>query len=170
MLKPRHSLGLDAIDLKILSALQSNGRISKTQLAQMVDLSSTPCGLRVDNLHEAGIIRGYHADLDLNLLANLTRFFVTVSMQKWTFTKSKRFEAAVRRVPNIIDCEAVLGVVDYVLTVVAESVAHYQQIMRSLQEMTVDEIDYTTYASSAMIKRNVEIPLLKLCSAEPLAD
>ena len=60
--------GLDATDIRILSAVQKNGQLSKTRLAEIVNLSPTPCWARLDRLKAAGYIRGYHADVDPRLL------------------------------------------------------------------------------------------------------
>ena len=58
-------LSLDATDIRILSAVQQHGQLSKTRLAALVNLSATPCWARLDRLKAAGYIRGYHADLAL---------------------------------------------------------------------------------------------------------
>jgi Lrp/AsnC family transcriptional regulator of ectoine degradation len=156
----RKSVDLDANDRKLLGLLHADGRASKVRLASMVNLSPTPCGLRMENLEKSGLIRGYHADVDLTLLANLTRFIVAVSIKQWTALRARRFEAAIAQIPNIIECEAVLGPVDYTMTVVATSISHYQQIMGRLLSMKIDEIDFTTYPVSKAIKRSVDVRLL----------
>ena len=65
--------GLDAIDIRILSAVQKHGQLSKTRFAGIVNLSSTPCLARMDRLKTMGFIRGYHADIALNRIAILPR-------------------------------------------------------------------------------------------------
>ena len=57
--------GLDAIDIRILSAVQRHGQLSKTRLAEIVSLSPTPCWARLDRLKAAGLIRGYRAEIAL---------------------------------------------------------------------------------------------------------
>lgn len=155
----RPSLGLDSFDLQILAALQANGRMTKVKLAELIGLSPTPCGARIDRLEKAGFIRGYNADIDI---AQLTRFRVTISIRNWTPPKSKRFEAAVEKIPNIVACEAVLGDIDYLVTVLASSTSHYQEIIGELLAAVTDEIDYTTYPVSRLLKREIELPLLRL--------
>jgi len=164
MFTSRHHLGLDAFDLRILAALQADGRMTKARLAELIGLSPTRCGARVERLEKLGLICGYHSDIDLARLAGLTRFRVTVEIKDSTQPKITRFEAAIPRVPNVIECEAVLGDIDYILTVVASDIRHYQQIIETLLAMVPDEIDYTTYPVVKALRRAAEVPLLKIAS------
>ena len=66
-------LGLDATDIRILSAVQQYGQLSKTRLAEYVNLSPTPCWARLERLKAAGYIRGYHAALALERIIDFTR-------------------------------------------------------------------------------------------------
>ena len=166
MFKVRPNLALDSFDLQILSVLRTNGRMTKVKLAEVIGLSPTPCGARIERLEKAGFILGYHADVDIMKLAQLTRFRVTVAMRNWSTPKVKRLEAAIAKIPNIIECEAVLGDIDYILTIVATSISHYQEIIGSLVASFPDEIDYTTYPASKLLKRESELSLLKLSSEE----
>ena len=72
--------GLDAADIRILSAVQKHGQISKTKLAEIVNLSPTPCWARLTRLRAAGYIRGYHADIALERITDVTQVIVTVSL------------------------------------------------------------------------------------------
>jgi Lrp/AsnC family transcriptional regulator of ectoine degradation len=166
MLHARPSLSLDAFDLQILAALQADGRMTKVRLAELIGLSPTPCGSRIERLEKMGLITGYYGDIDLARLANLNRFRVTVEIKESTPPKIARFEAAILKVPNIVECEAVLGDIDYIMTVVASSISHYQEIIGSLLSGVTDEVDYTTYPVSKPIKRPMDVPLLKLSSQQ----
>lgn len=168
MLTARRSLGLDAFDLQILAALQADGRISKVGLAEKVGLSTTPCGSRIARLEKMGLICGYHGLLDLTRLAGLARFRVSVEIKDSTPSKLVRFEAAVARIPNIIECDDILGDVDYIMTVLATNIDHYQEIIGGLIAAVAMEVDYTTYPVARIIKRPTDVPLLKLsCEQEP---
>lgn len=162
----RGSLGLDAFDLRILAVLQNQGRIPKVKLAEIVGMSPTPCAARIDRLEKIGLIRGYHADIDFARLAMLTRFRVIVKIRDWTLAKAQGFEAAVDRIPNIVECEAVLGDVDYLMAVLASSISHYQEIIDSLLSAGICDIDYTTYPASKLSKTSAQIPVQRLSSYE----
>ena len=70
---------LDAIDMRILGAVEEHGRMSKTALAEKVNLSATPCWTRLTRLEKAGIIRGYHAEIAIELIAKMTTVILEVS-------------------------------------------------------------------------------------------
>ncbi|MEE4237002.1 MAG: Lrp/AsnC family transcriptional regulator, partial [Anderseniella sp.] len=74
------TIALDATDIRILCALQQHGRLSKSQLAEAVNLSATPCWARFTRLQKAGLIRGYHAELALNRIIDVSKVVVTVSL------------------------------------------------------------------------------------------
>lgn len=159
--------GLDKLDLKILSILQRDGRITKTRLAEAVNLSQTPCGARIERLEKAGLIRGYHADVDLHKLACLSRFMVTIEIGNDVPGVARRFEAALQEFPNVIECAAVLGDIDYIATVVASSIAHYLELMEKLSALTFAEITYTTYPVSKSVKRLANSELSSLITGTP---
>lgn len=160
----RPSLGLDAHDLQILATLQRDGRMTKVKLAEIIGLSPTPCGSRVERLEAAGLIRGYHADLELIQLTGLNRYRLTLTILNWTLQKAQRFETALARLPNVVECEAVLGDVDYILTVLASSVEHYQRLLNELLATLPGEVNFTSYPVSKSIKREASMSLLKLQS------
>jgi glycine cleavage system aminomethyltransferase T len=89
-------IALDATDIRILSALQKHGRLSKSQLAEAVNLSATPCWTRYTRLQKAGLIRGYHADLAIDMIAQLSKVIVTVSLNSHRKSDFERFENAVQ--------------------------------------------------------------------------
>lgn len=153
---------LDRLDLKILAALHRDGRITKVDLSEAVGLSATPCCARIERLEKKGFIRGYHADVDVERLANLSRFIVTVSLKDYTPEKARRFEAIIARIPFIVECDAVFGSIDYVLEILAAGTAHYHEIVEPMLEM---EIDYTTFPVSRGIRRQNEAELLSLLPA-----
>jgi Lrp/AsnC family transcriptional regulator of ectoine degradation len=70
--------GLDSTDIRILSAIQQHGQLSKTKLAEIANISATPCWARLDRLKAAGFIRGFHADIALEQIASFTQVVVTV--------------------------------------------------------------------------------------------
>jgi Lrp/AsnC family transcriptional regulator of ectoine degradation len=147
---------LDRLDLEILAVLSADGRTSKIKLAEAIGLSPTPCAMRIERLEAAGFIRGYHADLDLERLGNLSQFIVMVCVKDITPEKSGQFEAIVSRSMNIVVCDAVSGVVDYVMRILARNVRHYHEIMAPFLAM---EIDYTTYPISKNVRDRADFDL-----------
>lgn len=143
---------LDAADIRILSALQRHGYLSKSKLAELVNLSPTPCWARLDRLIQAGLIRGYHADIAVELIADVTQVVVTVSLNKHSKSDFERFEAFIRSNDAIIDCIATGGGMDYVMQVVTPSLAAFQELMDSLLSAELGVDRYMTYIVTRRVK------------------
>ncbi|WFR98994.1 Lrp/AsnC family transcriptional regulator [Rhizobium tumorigenes] len=109
-------MNLNPLDLKIVSALESDARMSFAALAEQVGLSKTPCWKRVKALEAAGLIRGYTTTLDPAQLGFGLEAFVQVSID---FELSDAFEEAVRKNPLIWRCHATTGDADYLLHILA---------------------------------------------------
>ena len=143
---------LDAIDIRILGAVQKHGQLSKTRLAEIVNLSPTPCWARLNKLKAAGFIRGYHADIALGNIGNLTQVVVTVSLTHHRRADFERFETRIRNLDEVIECIATGGGMDYVLKIVCPSLADFQKLMESLLEDDLGVDRYMTYIVTREIK------------------
>ena len=143
---------LDAIDIRILSALQRHGRLSKTRLADLVNLSPTPCGVRLKRLESAGYVRGFHADIALDRVADVTRVIVTVSLAYHRRADFDRFEAHVLRHGDIVECIATGGGTDYVLKVVSPTLSAFQDLMAELLAAELGIERYMTYIVTREVK------------------
>ena len=158
---------LDAIDRQILAALARDGRISKVNLSAEIGLSPTPCAMRIAKLEAAGHIRGYHADLDIERLGNLSQFVVLVSIRDRTTEKASQFESIVAATRYIVTSDAVSGAADYVMRIFARNARHYHEIMAPFLAM---EIDYTTYPVSKSVKDRARADLARVIGAYPSRD
>lgn len=118
-------IDLDDYDLKILAALQLDGRLSNNELAQQVGLSPSPCWRRVKRLEEEGIIRGYQAMFDQRRLGLGVTVFVNVAIQSQDTKAHKAFEEAVLKLPEVVGCHILAGQQDFLLHVVAEDLDAY---------------------------------------------
>jgi Lrp/AsnC family transcriptional regulator of ectoine degradation len=144
--------GLDATDLRILAAVQAHGRLSKTRLAELVNLSPTPCWARLTRLTEAGFIRGYHADIALDRLGDFSQVVVTVSLSQHRKADFDRFETHIRGLPEITDCVATGGGMDYVMRVHCRNLAAFQAVMEGLLEAELGIDRYMTYIVTRQVK------------------
>ena len=121
----------DKIDKIILAELQKNAQQPIAALAAKAGLSPSSCHRRVKLLEEGGTITGYTANLDRAALGLANEFFVEVSLSAQTEEAFERFEKAVQRVPEILECHLMSGQFDYLLRVVASDAADYERIHRS---------------------------------------
>lgn len=144
--------GLDATDIRILSAVQKHGQLSKTRLAEIVNLSPTPCWARLGRLKAAGFIRGYHANIALERIADFTRVIVTVSLTHHRRTDFDRFESYIVHVDEITDCVATGGGMDYVLTIYVRNLAAFETMMAALLDADLGIDRYVTYFTTRTVK------------------
>lgn len=160
---------LDDRDLRILSILQQEGRISKTALAERVNLTATPCWERLKRLEKAGIIEGYGAILSWSLLGTQTIVFMEVEIDSHQSADFARFEATILGFDEILECWALGGGLDYLLKIAVKGVDEYQQLVDTLLDSGIGLKKYFTYIVTKRVKKthNIPISLLKTTGAEP---
>ena len=126
---------MDNYDRRILQELQQDGRISNQDLADRIGLSPSPCLRRVRALHKQGIVVGYHALLDARKLGLTLMALIHISMDRHTPERFDGFEAAIRKLPQVLECLLITGQeADYQLKVVVRDMEAYQQLL--LDEIT----------------------------------
>lgn len=145
-------VGLDAVDIRILGAVQKHGPLSRARLSELVNLSPTPCWARLKRLEATGIIRGYGADIALERIAHFTEVVVTVSLTHHRKADFDRFEAEIRRLDEITECVATGGGMDYVLKISSPDMAAFQDLMTGLLEAGLGIERYMTYIVTRRIK------------------
>jgi DNA-binding Lrp family transcriptional regulator len=121
---------LDQIDLKILAALQRDGRVTNERLARTVGLSARACLERVRRLEAAGIISGYQAVIELARLSKPVNVFAEIILEKQA--QQGRFEARLAKLEEVVECWEVSGTVDYLARFVCADLAAYQTLTTSL--------------------------------------
>jgi Lrp/AsnC family transcriptional regulator of ectoine degradation len=143
---------LDKIDLRILRALQEDGRITKLNLAARANLSAAACWERLRRLEEAGVISGYSAGIDAAKIGRFTTVLVEIMLKSHRQSDFLRFEAVARREEAIVGCDAVGGGVDYLLRIVAPDIDAYQRLIDRLlsEDLGIDR--YFTYVVTKTIK------------------
>jgi Lrp/AsnC family leucine-responsive transcriptional regulator len=121
---------IDRYDKRILAELQQDGRISNQDLAERIGLSPSPCLRRVRALEEAGFITGYRAELDARKLGLNLMVILSISMDRHTPERFERFDAAIREMPEVLECLLITGrEADYQLKVVVHDMEAYQDFL-----------------------------------------
>ena len=160
--RPSQPLRLDAIDLKILDAVQRDGRITKLALAEQVGLSPTPCWVRLHRLEKAGIISGYHARVAIRTVLPVATVLLEVSLGSHRQADFDRFERAIRDISEILACWSVGGGVDYILKVMARDIDAYQRLVDGLLEREIGIDRYFTYIVTRTVKEDTVLPVSEL--------
>jgi Lrp/AsnC family leucine-responsive transcriptional regulator len=120
---------LDAIDRRIVAALQPDGRLTNADLAQRVGLSPSPCLRRVNRLEQDGYIEGYRAMLRRDQIGLGLTIFVGVKIEGHANDKAVAFEQTVVAFPEVVACHMVSGEADYLLEVVVPDLDHYRSFL-----------------------------------------
>ena len=144
--------GLDATDIRILGAVQKHGQLSKTRLAEIVNLSPTPCWARLNKLKTAGLIRGYRGDIALDRIGDFTQVIVTVALTHHRKSDFDRFEAHIRQLDEVTECIATGGGMDYVMKFFCPSLAAFQSLMETLLAAELGIERYMTYIVTREVK------------------
>jgi Lrp/AsnC family leucine-responsive transcriptional regulator len=153
------NLDLDAIDRRIIAALQADGRLSNVELAERVGLSPSPCLRRVKRLERDGYIEAYRAMIQRRRIGLGVTVFVGVKIEGHADERAVAFEAAIVAMPEVIACHLVAGDVDYLLEVVVPDLEHYQHYL-------VDKLLDLSIVRE--VRSNIAIQALKAGAALPL--
>lgn len=162
---PMTAAKLDPIDLKILDAIQRDGRITKLALAEQVGLSPTPCWMRLRKLEKAGIVSGYHARIAMRVVAPVATVLMEVTLANHRQADFDRFERVIRDIPEIVACWSVGGGVDYVLKVMARDIDAYQRLVDGLLDREIGIDRYFTYIVTKTVKDEITLPVAELLPA-----
>jgi DNA-binding Lrp family transcriptional regulator len=119
---------MDAIDRKIIAELQSEGRLTVTELAQRVKLSVSPCHRRLRDLERGGAIRGYRAVIDPVAIGLGFEVLVYVTMDREDAATIADFESALESVPEVRHAERLFGDPDYLIRVATADLAADQNL------------------------------------------
>lgn len=150
---------LDRFDWRILAAVQREGRIGKAQLAERVGLSPTACWERLKRLETSGVVSGYHARLALEKVAPLLTVMVEITLEQHRQADFRRFEAAIHREPQVVECLSTGGGIDYLMKVMVPGLEAYQALMDRLLDAELGIERYFTYVVTKRVKTDGLPPL-----------
>lgn len=122
---------LDAIDRKILAALQADSRITMQELAEKVGLSISPCHRRVKLLEQRGVISGYMALVDQKAVGLPVSVFISIKLVRQKEEDLNRFARAIAKWDEVLECYLMTGNRDYLLRVVAADLASYEAFLKN---------------------------------------
>lgn len=150
---------LDAIDTRIIAALQADGRLSNHQLAERIGLSPSPCLRRVKRLEREGFIESYRAVLQRDRVGLGFTAFVTVKIEGHADLAADALQEAIVAMPEVVACHMVSGDSDYLLEVVVPDRESYQAFLvdRLLELPIIKEV-----------RSNIAIQPLKTAAPLPL--
>lgn len=152
---------LDAVDRKILTCLQSEGRITNVELANRVGITAPPCLRRVRALEEEGYVQGYHAHLNQEALGYGLTVFAMVGLHSQAESDLQAFEEYVQNWPMVRECFMLNGEIDFILKIVAHDLASFQQFLTG---------ELTPAPNVASVKTSLTIRTSKHAPGVPLPE
>ena len=150
---------LDRIDRRLLAELQDEGRVTNVELAHRVGLTAPPCLRRVRALEDAGVIKGYHAELDASKLGFAITVFALVSLKSQAEESLRQFEDHMRGLPEVRECHMLNGEIDFILKIVAPDLESFQRLLTT---------QLTAAPNVASVKSSLTIRTAKALSGIPV--
>lgn len=146
---------LDSIDRTILTALQTEGRITNVDLAKRAGLTAPPCLRRVRALEQAGVIESYHARLNAPALGYGIMVFALVSLRSQAEDDLRAFQDHVEALPEVRECHMLNGEIDFILKIVAHDLQAFQSFLTS--KLTTAP-NVTSVKTSLTIRTSKDVP------------
>ena len=150
---------LDRIDLKILDALQAQGRLSMTELAERVGLSASPCTERVRRMEREGVITGYHAHLHPQALGRTLLVFVEIRLSSKSDEVFEKVRAAMQALPEVMECHLVSGSFDYLIKARLKGMSDYRSLLGKLLKNIPVPAESHSYVVMEEVKESMQLAL-----------
>lgn len=142
---------LDNVDKQILGLLQKNAKLTIKELAEELNLTTSPIFERIKRLEKEGVIEGYVALLNPERVGKGQVVFCNVSMPIYTKENIENFENIVRSMPQVLECYHLAGLVDYQLKVYVKDIKEYDSFLKQLAEIQIVKVH-----SSAVVLHDVK--------------
>jgi len=163
---PTHEF--DEIDLRILTALQRDGRMSNIDIAQIAQITAPPTLRRTRTLEDKGIIRGYRAELDAKKLGFEVLAFVFVGLASQSNRDVKAFEQSVQLWPAVRECYSLSGETDFLLKCIAKNLTELQSFVTNIVMKAHGVRSVRSAFSSHVVKNEPTVPLSQVAAPPPL--
>jgi len=150
---------LDTIDRRIIAALQADGRMTAQELANRVGLSPSPCARRVRLMEDRGVITGYTAVIDQDMVDLPISVFVSIKLERQREEELERFNAAISRWPEVVDCYLMTGQRDYLLRIVVRDLHAYERFIKEKLTRLDGVASIESSFALSQIKRSNQLPI-----------
>lgn len=149
---------LDRTDRKILDILQRQGRMSMTDLAEQIGLSTSPCSERVKRLERAGVITGYHARIDPAALGRTLLIFVEITLAAKSGHVFDQMREELLHVPEVMECHLVSGSFDYLVKARLRAMSEYRHLLGDILKKLPVAAQSHSYVVMEELKESLFLP------------
>jgi len=150
---------LDRIDRKILDILQRDGRLSMTELAQRIGLSTSPCAERVRRMERSGVIRGYCALVDPKALGRELLVFVQLTLSSKSAEVFEQMRRELLSEPRVLECHLVSGSFDYLIKARLTAMSEYRDLLGQILRKVPVPAQSNSYVVMEEIKDVLALPV-----------
>jgi len=150
---------LDAIDRKLLALLQENAHLTIQEIGQRINLSKTPVHERIKRLEREGVIDRYVTILDKKKLGNLLVVYCQVTLDRQTRDAFADFDAAIRELPEVLECNRVSGTFDYLLKIVSRDMETYNRFYQERLSVIAGTLHISSFFVMAEVKNSTVVPV-----------
>ncbi|MGK9156168.1 winged helix-turn-helix transcriptional regulator [Acinetobacter radioresistens] len=148
---------LDRIDRKILEILQNDGRIPISELAEKVNLTATPCSERVKRLEKEGLIIGYYARLNPELLEKKLLVFLEIKLSAKSGEVFDEVAKNLSSLPEVLECHLISGDFDYLVKVRLQEMKEYRELLGTLLKKLPFSASSRSYIVMEEIKESIKL-------------
>jgi Lrp/AsnC family leucine-responsive transcriptional regulator len=152
-------MDIDRIDRKILDALQREGRLPITELAERVGLSASPCGERVRRLERSGVIQGYHARLNPEAMGRSLLVFVELTLSSKSTEVFEKMRRELLAEPRVLECHLVSGPFDYLIKARLAAMREYRDLLGQILRKVPVPAQSNSYVVMEEIKESLALPV-----------
>jgi Lrp/AsnC family transcriptional regulator, leucine-responsive regulatory protein len=144
--------GIDGFDENLLRALQTNGRATSFELAEVVGLSPSSCQRRQRELEARGVVKGYRAEIDPAILGQALTVFAALQLQRHERSEVQAFQKAVVRLPEVLEVHHIAGAFDYLLRIAVADLAAYEAFHADRLTALPGVANITSYIAMSRLK------------------
>ena len=150
---------IDRIDRKILDELQRDGRLTLTELASRIGLSTSPCAERVRRLERGGVILGYHARLNPEALGRGLLVFVELTLSSKSADVFHKMREELLHEPRVLECHLVSGPFDYLVKARLSAMREYRDLLGQILRKVPVPAQSNSYVVMEEIKEGLALPV-----------
>ena len=149
---------LDRTDRKILDILQRQGRISMTDLAEQIGLSTSPCTERVRRMEREAVITGYHARIDPAALGKTLLIFVEITLASKSGNVFDQMREELLHIPEVMECHLVSGSFDYLVKARLRAMSEYRHLLGDILKKLPVAAQTHSYVVMEELKESLFLP------------
>jgi Lrp/AsnC family leucine-responsive transcriptional regulator len=150
---------IDRIDRKIIDALQREGRLTMTELAGRIGLSTSPCAERVRRLERGGVIKGYHAHINPEALGRGLLVFVELTLSSKSAEVFQKMRDELLNEPRVLECHLVSGPFDYLVKARLSAMREYRDLLGQILRKVPVPAQSNSYVVMEEIKEGLLLPV-----------